>query len=72
MSDEAAQAPDDAVTIDVGHVVVGPYQEDRWPFQWIAYCTDKATCGVGIRTNSESDADRFMRDNCRHYRGTEW
>lgn len=58
----------DGHTIDVGPVVVGPYKENRWPFQWIAYCTrPKPECGVGIRCNDRRSAERFMRDNCSHY-----
>lgn len=54
-------------TINVGFVVVGPFQEGRPPRQWIAYCTTP-DCKVGIRCNDEGEAHDFMWANCSHYR----
>lgn len=32
------------------HIVEGPDQEMKWPYQWLAFCS----CGRGIRCNSET------------------
>lgn len=42
------------------HIVTGPYQEQAWPFQWLAMCS----CGRAIRCNSHQEAELFMAQLC--------